>query len=208
MIASFDDLLLQVTRLMDGDNVSASELETATLLQVVSMAERRIYRELRSRLNQKAWTQTVTSNAITLPTDFEACAVVHFGGEPLQPVAEEWLRSYLDHNPTGDCRYFAEAGNALFFGPSVANGTAVQGRYFYRLPDLSSATFSANTLIAREPDLFLYACLTEGVSFFGKDPQYWEAKYQAVRDRINTDSVMTAASAGRIIVRPSARLIG
>ena len=208
-IANFADLLTQVTRLMDGENVSVTELSYETLVQVVGQAERRIYREVRSRHNEKAFSAvTVSSNLATLPTDFEACSVVHFGKKALEPVSEEWLREYNDNGATGDCVYFCEAGDSLMFGPAVADSTALQGRYFYRHPDLTTATFAANTLIANEPDLFIHACLAEGVAFFQKDPTYWEQKYQDVRDRINADKNRTAYSAGRIRIRPSTQLMG
>lgn len=208
-VANFADLLTQVTRLMDGENVSVTELSYATLVQVVGQAERRIYREVRSRHNEKAFSAvTVTSNAAALPADFQACSVVHFGGKALQPVSEEWLREYNDNGATGDCMYFCEAGSSLMFGPAVANATALQGRYFYRHPDLTTDTFAANTLMANEPDLFIHACLAEGVAFFQKDPTYWEQKYQDVRDRINADKNRTAYSAGRIRIRPSTQLMG
>lgn len=129
-IASYSDLLVQVTRLMDGEDVTATELTLGTLNQIVGQAERRIYREVRSRHNEKAFSSlTVTSNLATLPTDFEASSVVHFGKAPLLPVPEEWLREYLNNGATGDCKYFAEAGASFMFGPSVADATTVQGRY-------------------------------------------------------------------------------
>lgn len=208
-IASYSDLLVQVTRLMDGEDVTATELTLGTLNQIVGQAERRIYREVRSRHNEKAFSSlTVTSNLATLPTDFEASSVVHFGKAPLLPVPEEWLREYLNNGATGDCKYFAEAGASFMFGPSVADATTVQGRYFYRHPDLTSSTFAANTLMANEPDLFVHAILAEGVAFFAKDPRYWEAKYQDTRDRINAAKNRTAYSAGRIRIRPSTQLMG
>lgn len=208
-VASFSDLLVQVTRLMDGENVSVTELSYATLRQVIGQAERRIYRDVRSRHNEKAFASvTVSGNLAALPDDFEACSVVHFGAKPLQPVPEEWLLTYLDNGASGDCMYFCEAGDSLQFGPAVADGTSLQGRYFYRYPALSPTTFDANALMANEPDLFIHACLAEGVAFFSKDPTYWEAKYESTKDRINADKNRTAYSAGRIRVRPSTQLMG
>jgi hypothetical protein len=212
VIASYSDLLTQIMRLMSGDDVSATNLPFATLQQVVNMAERRIYREVRSRHNEKAFTGlTATSNAAAIPADFEAASVVYIDGQPLQPVTEEWMREYLDANPSGDARFFCEAGANFIFGPALADGTAVNGRYFCRLDDLSATTFSGNALIAQEPDLFIYAALTEGAPFFagqGTPPQLWEAKYQAVVDRLNEAKQRAAANAGRLVIRPSTRIMG
>lgn len=206
-MTSFDDLLVSIQRLMDGDNVSVSAIERATLLQIVEMAETRIYSDVRSRHNEKAFSGlTVTGNRASIPADFEAVSVIHFGNGALEPVSEEWLRAY-NQNSAGQVRYYAESGSAWEFGPAVSDGTAVQGRYYYRLPALSPATFSANTLIAAEPTLFLFAALAEGVAFFSKDPAYWEAKYQAVKDRLNTAKERAAYSSGRIRVKPSVSVI-
>lgn len=210
MIASLNDYYEQIQRLIDGDDVSVSEISVNTLAQVVWMAQRRIYREVRSRYNEKAFTGlTVASNAVTIPADFESVSIVHFGGLPLEPVSEEWLREYLDGNPSGDAAYFAAAGSQLLFGPAVADGTAVQGRYFCRLPDLTPDNFGANALIAREPDLFVYAALVEALPFFARaadQAQLFASKYEAIKDRVNTDSSRTAAHAARLVRRPSARM--
>lgn len=212
MITTYASLLTELTRLIDGEDTSVSNIAVNTLQMLVNLGERRIYREVRSRHNEKAFSSvTVTSNTAALPSDFEACSIVHFGGIPLVPVSEEFLREYLDGNPTGDCRYFAEAGTNLMFGPAVADGTTVQGRYFYRIADLTDANFSSNALVNKEPDLFIYAALAESGPYFGSEHMkripYWEMKYASVRDRLNQAKTSTAYSAGRMTRRPSARVM-
>ncbi len=208
MIASYTDYLTQVQRLIDGDDVTASEIPHATLDQVAKLAQRRIYREVRSRHNERAFSGlTTTANLAAIPADFESLSVVYIDGAPLEPVAEEWLREYLEHQPSGPCRYVARAGNNLMFGPALTDGTTVQGRYFARLADLTAANFSANAFIAREPDLFIYAALVEAVPFFPM-PQapMFAAKYEAVKNAVNADTERAAANTGRIRRRPSARM--
>lgn len=208
-IASYSELLMELTRLIDGDDVSASSVPTATLTQIISLGERRLYRDIKSRFNEKAWGLTVSSNAVTLPTDFQSSSVVHFGKKPLEPVSEEFLLELNSCNPTGDARYFAQAGNTLIFSPSVANSTALQGRYYYSLPALTAATLPSNALFADSEDLFLYAALTESAPFFEQDKRItlWDAKYTSIRDAINVNHQRAAYSAGRIKIRPSTRLM-
>ena len=212
MISSYSDYLTQVVRLIDGDDVTVTTQPTATLELIIGLAEKRIYREARSRNNEKAFASvTVTSNAATIPTDFEMASIIHFGKKSLLPVSEEWLREYLQNSPTGDCRYFAQAGGSFMFGPAVADATAVQGRYYYRHPDLTTATFAANTLIQAEPDLFLFAALVEASPFFPNQAiplQVWMAKYMAVLDQVNWSNERAATESGRLIVKPSTRLMG
>lgn len=212
MIASYSDYLVQVQRLIDGDDVSASDIATATLEQIVGLAQRRIYREVRSRYNEKAFSAvTTTSNLATLPADFEAVSVVHFGGKSLTPITEAAMRDYLDSNPTGDAVFFASVGSSLQFGPAVANGTSVQGRYFHRFDDLTAANFSANTLIAREPDLFIYAAVVEAIPFFpgaANQAQIFMSTYERIKTAINADSANVATNAARLVRSNSAGLVG
>ena len=203
MIASYSDYMVQIMRLIDGDDVSASEIATATLNQVIDLAQRRIYRETRSRYNERAFVGlTVTGNAAALPDDFEAISVIFAAnGQALRPASEEWLLDYLACNPTGPCKFFASAGQSLKFGPALTDATVVQGRYFYRLADLTPANFAANTLVAREPDLFIYAALVEAIPFFAKaaaQGQMFLGKYGAIVGAVNLASANTATNAGRL----------
>ena len=211
-IASYPQLLTDITRLIDGEDVSITQVAPATLAQVINLAERRVYRDVRCRWNEKPFSGvTVTGNLAAIPADFESLSTVHLGKKALEPVTEEWLREYLNNGASGDARYVAPAGGSLMFGPAVADGTAVQGRYFYRWPDLTQANFSANLLIANEPDVFLFACLVEAVPFFSTgagQAQAWGEKYESVKERINTQHERMTANAGRIKRRASTSLMG
>ena len=211
-IASFNDYQVQITRLLDGEDVSVSDVTTATLLQVINLAERRIYRDVRSRFNEKAFSAVTTTDSLAaIPSDFEAASILHFGGKALEPVPEAWMLEYSESVPTGDCLYFCEAGTSFQFAPAVADGTTLEGRYFYRLPDLTTSTFAANTFIAREPDLFIYAALVEAVPFFPRSAahaQTWTERYTAIKDRLNRDRTRASSEAGRIRRHPSTRLMG
>lgn len=209
MITSWDELMIELTRLIDGEDVSVSTISPGTLTQMVYMAELRIYRELRCRYNEKPWGITVTGNQAALPADFTFSSLVTFGKDPCEPVPEKFLLSYLNDNPAGETLYFAEAGGALKFGPAVADGTALQGRYFYKLPALTPASLPSNAVFAAAEDLFVYCALTESAPFFGQDERIplWEAKYANVLAHLHSLRRTTAYSAGRIRVRPSTKLM-
>ena len=207
--ASYTDFLEQISRLLDGDDVSVSDVPVASLQNIIGLAERRVYREVRSRHNEKAFSGvTATSNLAPIPADYQSASVVHFGDTPMIPASEEYIRAYLACGASGAARYFADAGGSFIFGPAVSDGTAVQGRYFYRHPDMTAANFSSNALIANEPDVVLYACLAEGAPLYGLDPARWEAKYLDTVARINTERERGAYSAGGVRVRSSTRLMG
>lgn len=202
---------VELQRLITGDDALATEVPTATLDDILLLGQRKLYRDARSRHNEKAFSGvTVTSNLAPIPADWEATSTVHFGKAALIPKPEDWVREYLECDATGDCKYFAESGASFYFAPAVADATAVQGRYFFRFDDLTEANLSANTLYQKEPDLFLYACLSESGEFYpvGQRLQVWDAKYQSIVARMNGAKDRAAYSGGRIQRTPSTRLIG
>lgn len=209
MIASYSDLLHQLMRLIDGDDVSASSIPIASLQQILELGENRLYREIQTAQNEKTWNLAVAGNAVTLPADFVSASVAHFGRAPLEPIAEAEL---LERNvrATGESLYFARAGGSLTFSPPAADGASLQGRYYCRLPALSEETFSANALFSAAPDLFIFAALTESAPFFGQDTRIplWNARYTGIRDTLNEQHHRAAYSGGRIKIRPSTRLVG
>lgn len=210
MITTWSGYLTSLQVLLQGENARNSHVPVSTLTEMTALGEARIYREVRTRYNEKAFSSvTVTSNLATIPTDFEAPSIVHFGRKALEPVSEEFMLEYLDSNPTGDAKYFCQAGASFKFGPSVANATAVQGRYFYRMDSLDATTLPTNALFAASNDLFLYAALVESAPFFEQDARIplWDAKYQSIRDQLNRQSRNAAYAAGRMKVRPSTSII-
>ena len=195
----------QLTRLLDGEDVSQTTITPNTLAQIISLAERRIYRETRTRWNEKPFSSLpATNNLCVLPADFVAPNLVHFGKSALEPATEEFVRDHL----TTSCvtRYFAFTGQEFTFGGPVADGTALQGSYYYRLPDLSATTLPTNMLFLKETDLFIFGCLAQAAPFFDQDArlQLWDGRYSSLRDELNLRHERSAISSGRIMRRPSA----
>lgn len=198
-------LYVAITRLLDGEDPTVSDLSTASLDQLLTVAQQRIYREVRSRWNEVdfAGATVVTNNLAPLPANFEAASIVHFGRQALVPVSETVIRDYwADAGAAagGTDLYFARAGNALTFYPAQADTTVVQGRYFARLPLLTDATIATNALYQNADDLFIYACLVESADFFGESSKMatWEAKYASIVDSLTVSSHRVAYSAGRL----------
>lgn len=199
-ITTYSGLMTELTRLIDGEDTSASEIPVATLAQIVHMGELRVYRDARTRFNEKAWGIMVTSNLAAIPSDFMAPSIVHFGGMPLQPISEAQLLEFLQSNPSGTAEFFCQSGTNLQFAPSVTDGTTVQGRYYYKLPDLNDTTLPTNALFAAAEDLFIYAALAESAPFFGQDERLpmWQGKYLDILQKVNNLDHRAAYGVGRI----------
>jgi hypothetical protein len=205
-ITTFAGYIDQLTRLLDGESTGTSVVTPATVLQIISLGERRVYRELRTRWNEKAFADmVVTDNLAPIPDDYEAPSIVHFGDAALEPTTEEFCRenARLPH-----VAYFAQAGDSLTFAGTVGDGEEVQGRYFYRLPDLDATTLPTNDFFLNENAVFIYAALAEAAPFYGQDARIplWEARYASIKEQLNTKAIRAAYSAGRLRMRPSARI--
>lgn len=209
-IQTLAELYLEVTRLLDGDDPEASDISTDTLGRLLAVAQRRIYREVRSRWNEVEFVSTVvTNNLAPLPDDFESAGIIHFGRKALIPVDEQVIQDYWSVGGTVE-KYVAVAGSNLTFWPPIADGAEVQGRYYARLPDLTDTSIAGNALFQNADDLFVYATLVEAAPFFGKESMQatWESKYQSIVEPLNLHSKRAAYSAGRLMVRPSAAICG
>lgn len=203
-------LYTEVTRLLDGEDVTVSDMSTESLGRLMVVAQKRIYRDVRCRFNEKDFSSvTVTSNLATIPTDFKALSIAHFGAQALVPVPEEVIRDYQSGS-TGTEKYIAQAGGSFTFWPSIANATTLQGRYYFAWPDLSDSgtNIADNDLFQEADDLFIYAALVECAPFFGEMQKMpiWERKYASIVSELNQESQRTTYSAGRLQRRPSARI--
>lgn len=206
-ITTWAQFLQQLTRLLDGEKTGTTTIAPLTLAQIISLGERRIYREVRSRWNEAEYTDVLASNNLAaIPSDFEAPSVTHLGYSALEPVSEEFLLDQLATNCVSQTRYFTVAGSYFQFAGAVSDGTILKGRYFCRLPDLSATTLPDNDLFLNEPDLFIFACLSQAAPFFDQDARLplWEGRYASLRDTLNERHSRSAYSTGRLMRRPSA----
>lgn len=208
-ITTFPELLVHLGRMVTFEAENPGDASVGVLQTVISLAERRIYRDVRSGYNEAAFSGNVTGNVFTLPADFRSASLLHFGGKPLEPVSIEFLQQYNDDHASGDCRYFAQLARTFKFGPAVADGTALQGTYFKALDALSDASLPSNTLFAAAEDLYLFAAMVEAAPLYGFQDQIdlWNAKYLGVKDSINQERMRASYSAGRMKRRPSTQII-
>lgn len=209
-ITTLAGLYTEVTRLLDGEDVTVSELSTDSLTRMVLTAQRRIYREVRCRFNEKDFDSVeVTNNLAPLPDDFRNLSILHLGRHTLTPVDERVIRDY-SAGAAGTEKYVARAGSNLTFWPVLSDGTELQGRYWFAYPDLADDNIADNLLFQEADDLFIYGALVESAPFFGELQKFplWQAKYNSIVADMNAESKRSVASAGRLRVRQSANLCG
>ncbi len=168
-----------VQTLLDGDDISQSDLSVATLDLIIGAGEIRVYRDLRSSTQDTALSLTVTGNAATLPADF-----IELKGAPnvasnLVPEFAPWeaIQNLIQTGArtAGHAVYYSFQGDTMMFYP-VLDGAVVAGRYYKRFDDIGTGL---NALFNRHPDVFLYAALAESAPFLGEMSRLpiWDSKY-------------------------------
>lgn len=197
--ANYAEFRTKVQTLIDGDDISQSDLSVDTLDLIIGMGERRIYREVRSSAMDAALSLSVTSNVATLPTDLVQLRSIYFSGNtPVEIVSYEELINGLSYGRSGDALYAAQVGDTLVFHPQVASGTLI-GRYYKAFADISTAL---NAFFNRHPDLFLYAALSEAAPFIGDNRlQVWEQKYQNLKNWVNNEEKTRVYSSSKLATR-------
>lgn len=194
--ASYSAFRTAVQQMIDGDDISQSDLSVAVLDLMIAAGERRLYRDVRSSTQDTAYSLVVASNAVTLPAD-----AIELKGAPYVPtfpvvVYAPWeaVQNAIQLNAglgggttlTANPAFYSFEGDTIIFYPKQPDGTTVTGRYYKKFSDISGGL---NTLFNRHPDLFLYAALAESAPFIGEMTRLsvWEGKYTGLVQSANEE---------------------
>lgn len=174
-----------------ADELHRSDL-TTPIADFVLRGEKRIHREVRATEMEATYSGTIASGVIAVPTDFLAWRAVYIdsnGANILQPKDWEWvLANYPQRSASGVPKFIARNATNFEFGPYPDSNYTVKGTYYKRLTTVSS---SWNALATANPDLYLYAALTQASAYIGDDPRIplWEAAYQSAKNAINAEAI-------------------
>jgi hypothetical protein len=190
--------------MLDGDDISTSDLSVDTLDLIIGAGEQRIYRDLRSSTQDTALSGSVTSNVFTLPSDFLELRGAPYVGTFVVAIYAPWeavqnqiqIGAETANHPV----YYTFQGDTMIFYPTQATGTAINGRYYKRFPDISTAL---NALFTRHPDVFLYAALAESGPFLGETTRtpIWESKYTSLVWAANEQERRRVTRGGKLTTR-------
>ena len=188
--SNYADFRNKVHVMLDGDDISTSDLSTAVLDLVIGAGEVRIYRDVRSSTQDTALSLSTTNNLAALPSDFlELRGAPYIANKvvatyaPWEAVQNQIQLQSNNITASNPIRYTFQGDNLLFY-PAQADGTTVTGRYYKRFNDISTGL---NALFTRHPDLFLYAALAESGVFVGETTRTpaWEQKYTLLAQAAN-----------------------
>lgn len=157
----------------------------------VSLAEARVYRELRLNAMLTSFSGTTSSGVIAVPSDFLEFSRVHVATDPITPltvVTPDYIYStWPNRSADGIPRVIARDGSNFVFGPFPDSDYSILGSYYKRMTALVSA--STNWFTSNAPDLLLYASLVEAEPFIMNDERLvlWEGKYQQAKRAIERE---------------------
>lgn len=196
-LASYANLTAAV-----ADWLHRSDL-TTPIADFVVIAENRINREVRCADMETAYTGTIASGVIAVPTDFLEWKAVYIdsnGANRLQPKSWEWLLfNYPTRSSDGLPKFIARNASNFEFGPYPDSTYSVKGTYYKRLAAVSS---SWHNLATEYPDLYLFGTLVAAAPYIGDDPRIptWNAMYESIRDSINQEAVKADISGAPLVM--------
>lgn len=165
-ITSYDILRTTV-----ADWLNRSDL-TAAIPTFISLAEAKFNRDLRTRQQIKRATATLTSQFITLPTDWVEGVNIQLNTSPIKVLS--YVTSYqadrISANNYGNpnAEVYTIVGTQLEIVPAVATNTEIEMAYYSKIPALSS-TNATNWLLTEWPDLYLYGALSNAAPYLRED---------------------------------------
>lgn len=181
-LATYSDLTTAVANWLHRSDL------TSYIPDFITLAETRIYREVRSRDMETAFSTAIASGVVALPASYIDLKFAYVDRSPsnwLDRKSAQWIyQNYPQRTSDGLPRFIARQGSNFIFGPYPDSGYTVAGVYYKNLGAVSS---SAHALFVSNPDLYVFGALCEAEPYIIRDARValWKAKYNEIRDQIN-----------------------
>lgn len=184
-ITSYSELKTAVANWLADDTL------TTYIPDFITLAEARIYRELKVRQMETALSSAIASGVIAVPSGYTELKFAYVNGSPTKLLERVDAYSVYSRYPTrssdGKPSVIAQEAGNFIFGPYPDSTYTIKGVYYKKLTALSDSN-TTNWLITDAPDLILFASLVEAKAFIHDDPRIglWEARYTNARDMFKT----------------------
>jgi hypothetical protein len=156
---------------------------TGIVPDFISLAESRIYKDVRIRDMEAAISVTITGGLAAIPSDFLESKYFYINGSPIRKLEQrdtDWIfENYPTRSSDSKPYYYGIDGSNFVFGPYPdVESYVLNGTYYKRLSALSGSN-TTNWFTSNAPDVLLFASLVEAAGYYD-DPRIaqWEAKYQ------------------------------
>jgi hypothetical protein len=174
-LATYSDLQSAVASWLDRSDL------TSVVPDLITIAETRIFRELRSKDMETSFSTAIASGVIALPTSYVGLKYAYVDGTPTQWLERkpaQWIyQNYPTRAAENKPAFIAREGSNFIFGPYPDSAYTVKGVYYKNIGPLSS---SAHAVFTANPDLYLFGSLVEAAPYLKNDVRLtlWEARYQ------------------------------
>lgn len=193
--------------LLDSNTATVTDVGVTMVADLITVGETRIFREVRSREMETAFSDSITAGIMSLPSSYLELKTAYVDSAPnvsLERRPPEWIRlNYPQNSGSGIPNFIARYGSSFMFGPYPDSAYTIKGIYYKQPTAISGAAL--NTLFTANPDLYLFACLSKGAMIIGQDPRvgYWETEYQRVLMDVNGADRAEQASGSSLQMRPA-----
>ena len=175
---SYDNLKTNI-----ADYLARTDL-TDKIPMFISLAEKRLNRDLRLRQTLQQSTYTMSSGfKVPTPADFLEMQDLHLDANPIIPLTFQTVSQFYRRNGGSNAQgvpvnYTLVADNFVL-APQPTGATTVNMTY-YKIPTPMSDTVPSNEYLEVCPDLLLYSSLAESAPFLMDDPRLatWNGMYQ------------------------------
>lgn len=181
-ISSYAELKTAVANWLHDDAL------TAIIPDFITLAEKRIEREVRCRENESALSVVLAGGVATIPSDYVELKYAYISVTPLKVLerttARKIYEQYPNRSSSGIPSMIASDNGNFIFGCYPAANYTLTGTYYKRLTGVAT---SWNAIATLSPDLYLFASLSEAADYVNDDIQLakWNGKYQKVLTDIN-----------------------
>ena len=149
-----------------NDLLNRSDITPALTTRFIEQGIARIERQLRTPMNEKLRTYTITENTseITLPSDFLEIISLYYNQYELQRIPMSKYREFVHNTFTGSPRYFTRQQASLLLHPTPTSGSLVL--YYYGSFDTMTADSDENILASVASDTIIYAGLGYAADYY------------------------------------------
>ena len=173
---SYDNLKTNI-----ADYLARSDL-TEKIPMFVSLAEKRLNRDLRLRQMLQQSTYALTSGfKVPTPADFLEMKDIHIEANPVINLNFKTVSQFYrlgNSSTTGQPINYTLVSDNFVLAPRPVSGATINMTY-YKIPEVLSDTNPSNEYLEVCPDLLLYASLVETAPFLMNDERLgtWESLY-------------------------------
>lgn len=193
------------TWLLNTNTATITDVGVSMVGDLITLGENRLFREARTRDMEVAMSTAIGSGVVAVPSGYVTAKNVYLSGTPTQKLERRSVEWIYEHYPNRSSEskpsFFAREATNFIFGPYPDSNYTFNMVYYKHLTAISGA--AVNALFTANPDLYLFACLSEGDMVIGRDPriQVWEAKYRNVLTQVNGEDSSEGGSGSSLQMR-------